>query len=627
MDYVDLPRTHLPKRLPEMVRNSWDRSRRHGILPTDALLLNEVSTAQERQILERNRRLAGFVAPELAALEHVIGGAGWVLASLDAHGTVVNTLGKPPSTAACLDEILRTGVVLNEAMVGTSGPGCALVERQPVVVSGHEHYLQAAKELTCAAVPLFDPSGELIGALNASTVGQCDASTALDGLALAGRAVENRLVFDIQNAVFIRLHSRSDMLGTPLEGLLAVTDDGCLLGLNQTARRLLAQLDASRGGIAFDTLFDSRFHLAMDALRAARYAPVQLRTTSGIMLHARVAQRSEVRHDVLRGVKSVRGVDLPHRPPAAEAAHDARVENMLQQALRAYSRDIPVLITGETGTGKEVAARRLHDTGPRALGPFIAINCSAIPATLIESEFFGYVAGAFTGGRTGGAAGKMEQANGGTLFLDEIGDMPIELQGRLLRVLQERSITRLGSSKAIRIDIAVICATHRDLPQLVTAGEFREDLLYRINGLHVRLPALRERGDIEALVLQMLHESNAERDVPHISRPAMLSLLAYAWPGNIRQLKHVLRIASMYAEDSGCIELCHLPQEIIDGKKPSSNDDMAMSATLSHIKQNEYNFLRDALRNREGNISAAARHAGISRQTFYRKMREYGIAY
>ncbi|SFU31801.1 sigma-54-dependent Fis family transcriptional regulator [Pseudoduganella namucuonensis] len=621
----DQPRIDPRQRLPEIVRNSWDRSRRYGISPSDSLLLNEVSKALQRRVRERNQRLAGFAAPELAALQHSIGGAGWMLACLDEEGTIVSTFGKSPGASSRLEQVLRTGVSLSEIAVGTNGPGCAIAERKPVVVSGCEHYLQEAKDLVCVAVPVFDPAGELVGALDASSLSHSDAGAAMEGLALAARAIENRLMYDIRNAILIRIHPRSDMLGTPLEGLLALSEDGCVLGLNQTARHLLALVDARGGKIAFETLFDAPFHRTMDRLRAARQAPVQLRGTGGLALHARIGLGGEVRREALRGVKSAPGADLAAGPLAGVTQRDARVEEMLRHARRAYARDIPVLLTGETGTGKEVAARLMHDGGPRALGPFVAINCSAIPASLIESEFFGYVEGAFTGGRSGGAAGKMEQANGGTLFLDEIGDMPHELQGRLLRVLQERSITRLGASKATGIDIAVICATHRDLPRLVAAGGFREDLLYRINGLHVRLPALRERGDIDALILQMLREANAGLELPRISGLAMRTLLGYAWPGNIRQLRHVLRIASMYAEDGGCIEPCHLPEEITGGMRPAARPAVDEPVSLSHIKRNELDFIRGALRATRGNISAAALHIGISRQTLYRKMRLYGI--
>ncbi|MRV71756.1 sigma-54-dependent Fis family transcriptional regulator [Duganella sp. FT92W] len=620
MLHQEHPRADLRQRLPDTVRASWDRSRRYGISPSDALLLNEVTLAHQKRVRERNQRLAGYAAPELAALHRALGGAGWMLACLDEEGTIAATYGKAPSPAARLDMVLRTGVSLSELTIGTNGPGCAIAERKPVVVSGCEHYLQEAKDFICVAVPVFDPSGELVGAIDASSTNRSDGGIALGGLTLAAHAIEKRMMADLRDAIFIRMHARPDMLGTPLEALLAVSPDGCLLGLNQAARHMLALPAGAGGDLAFATLFDTPFHLAMDRLGGACNGPVQLQSAGGLLLHARI------------------GMDAAATPPAPRAGarpaavqdtndmKDTRVEQQLHYGRRAYARNIPVLLTGETGTGKEVAARLLHDTGPRAGGPFIAVNCSAIPASLIESEFFGYVEGAFTGGRSGGAPGKMEQAHGGTLFLDEIGDMPVELQGRLLRVLQERSITRLGGGKPVAIDIAVVCATHRDLPRLVADGAFREDLLYRINGFQVRLPALRERDDFAALAQRVLRDACAAIDVLRISGPAMAALQAYAWPGNIRQLQHVLRVAALYAEETGRIEPAHLPPEVTAGGQCPGAPGGEPVAALTHFKQNESAFIRGALHDTGGNISATAQRIGISRHTLYRKMRQYGIA-
>ena len=291
-------------------------------------------------------------------------------------------------------------------------------------------------------------------------------------------------------------------------------------------------------------------------------------------------------------------------------------------ASRAFARDIPVLINGETGTGKEVLARRLHDGSARAAGPFVAINCSSLPAGLIESEFFGYEDGAFTGGRRGGAPGRFEQARGGTLFLDEIGDMPLELQGRLLRVLQERSFTRLGGARLIAFDAHIVSATHRKLDELVAAGLFREDLYYRIKGVRVSLPALRERDDRATLIdALLLREAGAEPG-PRLSADARQLLLAYRWPGNIRQLCHVLRLALTLAEGEDEIGVEHLPEELLDEPpacaRTRRSAPTGMDACLRDV---ELNAVREAMDKCAGNVSAAARSLGVARATLYRKLR------
>jgi transcriptional regulator with PAS, ATPase and Fis domain len=314
-------------------------------------------------------------------------------------------------------------------------------------------------------------------------------------------------------------------------------------------------------------------------------------------------------------------------PVAASAATepsevDGVAERALQIARRAFQRDIPVLINGETGTGKEVLARHLHEGSERAAGPFVAINCSSLPAGLIESEFFGYEDGAFTGGRRGGASGKFELARGGTLFLDEIGDMPLELQGRLLRVLQERSFTRLGGAKLIAFDARIVAATHRSLDELVASGGFREDLYYRIKGVRVSLPALRERADREALIERLLAREAGDGPCPPLSAAARRLLLGYAWPGNIRQLGHVLRLALTLADGEALIDVEHLPEELVDDVgRPAGAASAAAPDGQASLRDVELDAVRAAMEKCAGNVSAAARSLGVARATMYRKLR------
>jgi transcriptional regulator with PAS, ATPase and Fis domain len=312
-------------------------------------------------------------------------------------------------------------------------------------------------------------------------------------------------------------------------------------------------------------------------------------------------------------------------PQSGPCLQDPALQDALSRARKAFARDIPVLINGETGTGKEVFARLLHEGSRRAGEAFVAINCSSIPASLIESELFGHAEGAFTGSRKGGASGKIEQAHKGTLFLDEIGDMPPELQGRLLRVLQERSLTRLGSSQLIKVDCALICATHRDLKQLSANQGFREDLYYRINGLRVVLPALRERHDLDALIQHLLRAETNAHPSPRLSKVALQALLAYRWPGNVRQLYQTLRLAAALAENEEEIGLQHLPDDVLEDcdtpvesapgtpqPQPKAGDTLQVSKLRA---------IKAAVEASGGNLSAAARSLGIGRATLYRKLK------
>ena len=319
---------------------------------------------------------------------------------------------------------------------------------------------------------------------------------------------------------------------------------------------------------------------------------------------------------------------------------DAQLSAIIAKLRKVVDRDIPVMILGETGTGKDLLAQAMHNDSVRARQPFVAVNCASIPDTLIEAELFGYEEGAFTGARKKGAPGKILQAHGGTLFLDEIGDMPKHLQARLLRVLQERKVSPLGAGKEVEVDVTVISATHKNLKELIARGDFREDLYYRLNGLVVRLPALRERSDFEAVVKKVLHalEGNA-----HITiAPQVMELLqAYHWPGNVRQLHNLLRTACVMVDDDCTIRLEHLPDDFLDelrapmhplamplpapelplvpsvGAPPLPTDDLGEDGHSLHDVT--LNAMAQMLRLHKGNVSAAAKALGVSRNTIYRK--------
>jgi len=604
------------------VVRSWERSRRLGLSMSSRSLFNAVSPNRQRGVEERARDLIGFAMPEMERLLGALSRADWTLACVDRDGVVIAAI-NTPAAASGLRSAFRTGVELGENAVGTTAPGCALRERKPIAINANEHFLDDLRSYSCIAVPIFDPNGELAGAIDASCSYVGNPLTAMEPIFVAARSVENRMVQAIPASVQIAVHYRADMLGTPLEGVLAFSEDGRLLGMNQVAQRMLG-LDTRPAGLDFAALFDGSFARARDALRHPGGTPLVLENRAGARLLIGRRERSPVQAGT-RHVSSAR--TLPEResaPTPAPGSGDAIVERASLIARRALARDIPVLINGETGTGKDVLARHIHDQGARSAGPFVAVNCSAIPAGLIESELFGYEDGAFTGGRRGGAAGRFEQACGGTLFLDEIGDMPLDLQARLLRVLQERNLTRVGGSRPIALDAAVVCATHRDLKTLVARGAFREDLYYRINGLRITLPPLRERPDRRALIESLLARESGGRRLP-ISAEAMDALLAYTWPGNIRQLQHAIRLAVVLAEDDGRIERFHLHEDILDAQPVARPAETAGTAAASPLEQAERDVIRATLERHAGNVSAAARELGIGRETLYRRLRTLGL--
>jgi transcriptional regulator of acetoin/glycerol metabolism len=301
----------------------------------------------------------------------------------------------------------------------------------------------------------------------------------------------------------------------------------------------------------------------------------------------------------------------------------------VRRAARLADRNIALLITGETGTGKEAFARAVHESSARAAAPFVAVNCAAIPENLIESELFGYRQGAFTGARKQGMRGKLIQSSGGTLFLDEIGDMPYPLQTRLLRVLEDQTVTPLGSDESERVVLSVISATHRDLEHLVEAGAFREDLYYRLNGLTLSLPPLRERADRSQLIQQILRDESEGLGNVAISPAALRAMETYRWPGNIRQLRNALRTACALSED-GVVRLGDLPGELEGSSAVSepgfdSPADDRVGQDAGALASAEKTALLHALEQSRWNVTQAARGLNISRNTLYRKLRKHGV--
>jgi transcriptional regulator of acetoin/glycerol metabolism len=312
------------------------------------------------------------------------------------------------------------------------------------------------------------------------------------------------------------------------------------------------------------------------------------------------------------------------------ADDDPVMRRTLSLAKRFRNRDVGLLILGETGTGKEILAKAIHDSSHRAGKSFIAVNCAAIPESLIESELFGYAAGAFTGARPKGMSGLIQQAHGGTLFLDEIGDMPLQLQTRLLRVLAEGEIFPLGADKPIKVDCRIIAATHQDIASLVDAGKFRADLYYRLNGAILRLPPLRQRADKQFVIHSVLRHLIEARMLPEICirADAMSAMLACPWPGNIRQLANALTFAEA-TSDGIEVTANDLPEECLDGGPAPAAGlrcDKPETAPLCTAGANADDaLLAAALQRKQWNVSAVARELGVSRPTLYRRMRQKGL--
>jgi transcriptional regulator of acetoin/glycerol metabolism len=566
---------------------------------------------------------------------------GYVVLLTDAHGVAVEFINNPSVEREARRAGLAAGGRWTEDQEGTCAVGLALIDRLPITVHHDEHFLAANRLLTCSAAPIFAADGRLLAVLDASALHSPDDRRSqhlvLSMVHATARMIENaEFLRQFERHLVLRTSSRREFLEVATEGLIAFDGGGLVVAANQRFLHDTGRSPMSLKGLLGEELFGVHFESLAAAAARSPSEPIRLRLLqSGSQCFALVrgprqplpAVRS--RNKAAAGTPAARAGDSL----AALAGLDPRMRANADKARRVLNRGIAVLLQGESGTGKEVFAKAMHAVSSRASAPFVALNCAAIPETLIESELFGHSEGAFTGARAKGSQGKIAQAHGGTLFLDEIGDMPLPLQTRLLRVLAEGEVTPLGAERAVAVDLQVVCATHCDLEALVGAGRFRLDLYYRLNGLLLNLPALRERTDKAELIDAILAEEAASWTdaAPRLSPRASALLLGHRWPGNIRQLRNSLRAALALCD--GCeIDVEHLPGELLalaplvlppqrlssigGGESPDRVELAGPPAAVA---------LLEALRAHDWSITATANSLGLSRSTIYRRMSRHRI--
>lgn len=630
------------------VVKSWSRCVTGGLeASTRAGDIGPVSDSQLRETRDRNAFLLSHARGVLSHLYEQIRSTGSVVILSDGNGLVLEGLGDPDFVNRADQVALKAGAQWNESLRGTNAIGTAIAEQQPVEVVGAEHFFDCNAFLTCSASPIFDPAGQLMGVLDISGDSRSHERHTLGLVRMSAQLLEKRLFeAEFGREILIFFHPRMEYVGSLQEGVLAFSQGGELLGANRCALELLQLTRSMLHQVDFGMLFDQPFGMFVDRSVRDPHALSSLPCRHGDRVYARMnmpAALMPIQRTAAVPTQPAVAAVPPARPRKAACSEggagftclntgDSRMGAAIQRATRVVGKDIPLLILGESGVGKEMFAKAFHDVGPRRTAPFVALNCAAIPESLIESELFGYLGGAFTGARKEGYTGKIQQACGGTLFLDEIGDMPLNLQARLLRVLQDRVVTPLGGAKPVPVDISLVCATHRNLVDAVKTGGFRQDLYYRVNGLTVTLPALRERSDIRAIVDNIIAiESDGMRDIT-VAEDVLTFFERYQWPGNIRQMHNALRVAvALLDDDESVIDSTHLPEELfamesdgdeqIDKAEPRPRRiEVAPLQGAESLETIERRAIEQVLDEEGGNVSAAARRLGISRNTLYRKL-------
>jgi sigma-54 dependent transcriptional regulator, acetoin dehydrogenase operon transcriptional activator AcoR len=618
-----------------VVRESWLRCYRAGL---DARVTSEgvrVSTAELGGRIATCEGLLAVAVPIMRELQTLVTGSGFLTMLTDRDGVILEILSDEVDRADLGQRQLTQGGVWNETVTGTSAIGLVLIHSEAFQIIGAEHYYQVDHELTCSAAPVYNHEGELIGVLNMSGRAQLAHPHSLGMVVASAKAITNQLRIEEDHRQLWLAHKfLNSVIETISDGVVAIDARGRVREVNREAARILRVEPAGARGAAVETLFAGQGFL-LDVIRNGRELSddeVIVETGRGQIEFHVTAQPIRLQDGRVAGVvatlkesrKLHRVVNRIHGAEASftfrdiVGSSDAIVEarGLAKAAARGSST---VLIQGESGTGKELFAQAIHNEG-EAHRPFIAVNCAAIPETLIESELFGYESGAFTGAARNGRPGKFELANGGTIFLDEIADLPLYVQGALLRVLQERSVVRVGGARPIPLDLRVIAATNKNLEEETRNGNFREDLYYRLNVFLIRTPALRERSeDIPEFVHHFVAQIGQRfgKNVVGVAPDVMKRLVSWDWPGNIRQLQNVIERAINMVEGP-VISMSTLPVYLRD---PHVDDPVTRDVTISIA---EKSAIEEALRMYDDR-RAAARALGISRSTLYRKLRKYRL--
>ncbi|WP_338571358.1 sigma 54-interacting transcriptional regulator [Erwinia billingiae] len=600
-----------PSFLRPQIRASWQASRDAGIDPG---AINYVFPAEDelKAILENHAELIEVADSIMQSL---------LAYNPDGHINLTDANGV--TLCYCGLDLTPVGSILRESVMGTNCTGRCLNEQRLVYVLNGENWKQALRQRhrQCAAAPVRNAEGRMIGVLTLTASQDNFHYHTLGTVQAAAEAIGRQLVLRSL------LAEQRSILETLNEGVIVTDARGIIKTINRYARQIFhgmmltgKSVDSALNpegvtltGITFcndrEVVFQPQDRSRVSCLVSVMPAP-----DGGRIVSLRDNQR-------IRAItRQVMGIGASYTFEMI-CGRSTALSEVLDKARTSSRSDSTVLLTGESGTGKELFAQAIHNGSARHGGPFIAVNCGALPRDLVQSELFGYVDGAFTGSRRGGAAGKFELADGGTLFLDEIGDMPLEAQTSLLRVLQEAEVMRIGAQRPVKVNVRIIAATNCDLQRAIETGAFRRDLFYRLNVISLRIPALRERtGDVPQLVEWFSEKmcTRLKKASMRFTPAAMAALEQYPWPGNVRELENIVERA-INLSDKLLIDAGDLPEEIATEERPKSGDSQRLD---SHERAHIVTMLASL----NGNLRKTAQKMGVSRAGLYNKLKKHGIS-
>ncbi|MFZ5646480.1 MAG: sigma-54-dependent Fis family transcriptional regulator, partial [Bacillota bacterium] len=628
------------------VLSSWIRCRNRGLNPYNIPIVS-LTTNGLRQRLEENSEIIKVATPFLRALTESVEGSGFRVDLFDPEIFLLASFGDKDVLLNACKRGLTPGANRSEINAGTTAMNLALLLEKPVQLLGPEHYNVELHNWTCAAVPIKGENGKIIAIINATGNYSLIHKHTLGMVIASGKSIEYILAQkQISNELEITNRYNKEIIESISDALIVVNANGELLTANQAAKRLLGVKEKNLIGYTAETLWGPQN--PFDEVLATREPivdqeiilntwgkKVRVIGTVRPIISAKTGIHSAI--GTFKGMQRATGfvknlvgwkAHFTFENLIGDSMEFRQAVHLAQETAKMPSN---VLIQGESGTGKELFAQAIHNASPFRDGPFVGINCSAIPKGLLESELFGYEEGAFTGARKGGQPGKIELAEGGTIFFDEINSLPLDMQAKLLRTLQNKTITRVGGKAEISVSVRVITASNADLWQMVRSGDFREDLFYRINVINIVIPPLRERyEDIEPLVKHIVHHLAGRLGVDiAIDKSALAVMKQYHWPGNVRELENVLERSFVLAKSKNSsviteTDIINYPG-IMNSLRNKVNLIPVNSISNNSKKALEKEAIENALIASNGNITQAAQILGIARITIYRKMKRYGL--
>ena len=613
---------------------SLERSKSYGIDPQIAKA-PESSKLNHQDLTKRILRQKPFfniAKKQIDTLYALLQGSGFCMALADPEGYVLYVVGDEDLVQHFSSRNCMPGYRWTEKDLGTCAIGLTIIEQKPFFLPGNSMYAALAKSISNAAAPIFGVDQELLGVICLSGYSELMHIHTLGLVCQAAETVKSHLKeHSNSRELTIKNQYMRALLEAGTKGIVTVDQSGNIVQTNRKACFLL-DLPKDHAGKSFAELVNIDFKLSTELKIGKGFLVREITSNKGknfVSLAPVIIENGEMVGAILSITEKKEMVELAMEIAGAEAhftfqsiiGKSSTLHSAMHVAKIAAKNDAPVLILGETGTGKELFAQAIHNASDRRDKPFIAINCGAIPKELLESELFGYEEGAFTGAQKGGRAGKFEIADTGTLFLDEIGDMPFDMQVKLLRVLQSGEIRRVGGLRTTRVDLRVISATNKDLRQEAHLERFRPDLFYRISTLYLTVPPLRERDEDILMLIAAFMKRHGYTSLKDLLCPqAKKLLIEYQWPGNVRQLENTVERAIHLAQGSilktehfGLIEL---------EKTSTSHENLSEIRSLDDMEQKA---IKLTLIHHNGNLSQCAKSLGISRPTLYRKLEKFAI--